>query len=201
MEILRYSNLKFITDYGSQSIDQGSIVCIVGKSGSGKSSLLKLINNSLNMKEGHIYYRNKDIMEIDPTELRSNIILSGQDSYLFDGSIRDNFDKFYTLKDMDIPDDNTIEKFLDIVCLNFSINHRVDLFSGGEKQRLFLAIAISFMPEILLLDEPTSALDYKTSRFLMDKLVKFSKKNKMSLIIVSHDLDLVEEYADKIIRI
>lgn len=199
MEILRFENVKFIKEYDDFSIDKNEVVFVVGKSGSGKSTLLRLINNTLQMKSGRIFYKDENILNIKPVELRRNIIMTSQENFLFDMTIRENFHEFYKLRDLEELTDEEITKFLKITNFDVDLNLNVEKLSGGEKQRVFLAIALSLNPEVLLLDEPTSALDEKTSFSMMKNIVEYCKNNDITLIIVTHQKNLVEEFADKII--
>ena len=199
MEILRFENVKFIKKYDDFSIDKNEVVFVVGKSGSGKSTLLKLINNTLQLKSGRIFYKDKNILNIKPVELRRNIIMTSQENFLFDMTIRENFHEFYKLRDLEELTDEEITKFLKITNFDVDLNLNVEKLSGGEKQRVFLAIALSLDPEVLLLDEPTSALDEKTSFSMMKNIVEYCKNNDITLMIVTHQKNLVDEFADKII--
>lgn len=199
MEILRFENVKFIKEYDDFSIDKNEVVFVVGKSGSGKSTLLKLINNTLQMKSGRIFYKDENILNIKPVELRRNIIMTSQENFLFDMTIKENFHEFYKLRDLDKLTDEEIMRFLKITNFDVDVNLDVEKLSGGEKQRVFLAIALSLNPEVLLLDEPTSALDEKTSFSMMKNIVEYCKNNDITLMIVTHQKNLVDEFADKII--
>lgn len=199
MEILRFENVKFIKEYDDFSIDKNELVFVVGKSGSGKSTLLKLINNTLQMKSGRIFYKDENILNIKPVELRRNIIMTSQENFLFDMTIRKNFHEFYKLRDLEELTDDEITKFLKITNFDVDLNLNVEKLSGGEKQRVFLAIALSLDPEVLLLDEPTSALDNKTAFDMMENIVDYCKHNDITLVVVSHARQLVDEFADKII--
>lgn len=199
MEILRFENVKFIKEYDDFSIDKNEVVFVVGKSGSGKSTLLKLINNTLQMKSGRIFYKDENILNIKPVELRRNIIMTSQENFLFDMTIRENFHEFYKLRDLEELTDEEITKFLKITNFDVDVNLDVEKLSGGEKQRVFLAIALSLDPEVLLLDEPTSALDNKTAFDMMKNIVDYCKHNDITLVVVSHARQLVDEFADKII--
>ena len=198
MEILRFENVKFIKEYDDFSIDKNEVVFVVGKSGSGKSTLLKLINNTLQMKSGRIFYKDENILNIKPVELRRNIIMTSQENFLFDMTIRENFHEFYKLRDLEELTDDEITKFLKITNFDVDLNLNVEKLSGGEKQRVFLAIALSLDPEVLLLDEPTSALDNKTAFDMMKNIVDYCKHNDITLVVVSHARQLVDEFADKI---
>lgn len=201
MEILRFENVKFIKEYDDFSIDKNEVVFVVGKSGSGKSTLLKLINNTLQLKSGRIFYKDENILNIKPVELRRNIIMTSQENFLFDMTIRENFHEFYKLRDLEELNDEEITKFLKITNFDVDVNLDVEKLSGGEKQRVFLAIALSLDPEVLLLDEPTSALDNKTAFDMMKNIVDYCKHNDITLVVVSHARQLVDEFADKIINL
>ena len=199
MEILRFENVKFIKEYDDFSIDKNEVVFVVGKSGSGKSTLLKLINNTLQLKSGRIFYKDKNILNIKPVELRRNIIMTSQENFLFDMTIRENVYKFYKLRDLEELTDEEIATFLRITNFDVDLNLNVEKLSGGEKQRVFLAIALSLNPDVLLLDEPTSALDNKTAFDMMKNIVDYCKHNDITLVVVTHARQLVDEFADKII--
>ena len=199
MEILRFENVKFIKEYDDFTINKNEIVFIVGKSGSGKSTLLKLINNTLQMKSGSIFYKDTNILNIKPVELRRNIMMTSQEIFLFDMTIKENFHEFYKLRDLENLTDDEIVKFLKIADFDVDVNLDVEKLSGGEKQRVFLAIALSMRPAVLLLDEPTSALDRNTAFNMMKNIVDYCKHNDITLVVVSHARNLVDEFADKTI--
>ncbi|EGS35266.1 hypothetical protein HMPREF9489_1900 [Finegoldia magna SY403409CC001050417] len=199
MEILRFENVKFIKEYDDFTINKNEIVFIVGKSGSGKSTLLKLINNTLQMKSGSIFYKDTNILNIKPVELRRNIMMTSQENFLFDMTIKENFHEFYKLRDLENLTDDEIVKFLKIADFDVDVNLDVEKLSGGEKQRVFLAIALSMRPAVLLLDEPTSALDSNTAFDMMKNIVDYCKHNDITLVVVSHARNLVDEFADKTI--
>ncbi|MDU5970428.1 MAG: ABC transporter ATP-binding protein [Finegoldia magna] len=199
MEILRFENVKFIKEYDDFTINKNEIVFVVGKSGSGKSTLLKLINNTLQMKSGSIFYKDTNILNIKPVELRRNIMMTSQENFLFDMTIKENFHEFYKLRDLENLTDDEIVKFLKIADFDVDVNLDVEKLSGGEKQRVFLAIALSMRPAVLLLDEPTSALDSNTAFNMMKNIVDYCKHNDITLVVVSHARNLVDEFADKTI--
>lgn len=199
MEILRFENVKFIKEYDDFTINKNEIVFVVGKSGSGKSTLLKLINNTLQMKSGSIFYKDTNILNIKPVELRRNTMMTSQENFLFDMTIKENFHEFYKLRDLENLTDDEIVKFLKIADFDVDINLDVEKLSGGEKQRVFLAIALSMRPAVLLLDEPTSALDSNTAFNMMKNIVDYCKHNDITLVVVSHARNLVDEFADKTI--
>lgn len=174
---------------------------IIGSSGAGKTTLLKLFNATYTPDSGKILYLGKDIEEIDTISLRKEIVLASQALYLFDASIKDNFRQFYEYRGEPVPSDNTIEKFLEICCVPFTLDHDCTRMSGGEKQRVYMAILLSFCPKVLLLDEPTSALDKDNSQMVMKNITHFCKENEITLVVVSHDGKITEVFAENIINL
>lgn len=190
-----------ILEYPRMEITSGSTTFIQGASGAGKSTLLKLLNASLSPEEGRIFYQGKDIREMDTIELRKEVILIGQNVYLFDESIRENFRMYYEYRDLDAPDDETMKKYLKLCHADFRLEESCVNMSGGERQRIYIAICISFLPKVIMMDEPTSALDATTAGTLLANLKEFCRENGISMIVVSHDEKLSKDYADEVITI
>ncbi len=192
LDFIHFPDLDFL---------RGSITFICGESGSGKTSLLKLMNATVSPSSGMVLYQDRDIMSIDSLVLRREVLLMSQSSYLFDGSIRENFQQYYNFREIESPSASEILGYLDICAADFFLDAVTQNLSGGERQRVFLAIGLSFKPEVLLLDEPSSALDEATSRKLFSNLKDFCKSEGITLIVVSHDLALAKLYADQIIEL
>lgn len=180
-------------------IEQGQITVIQGESGCGKSTLLKLLNQTQTQSEGKIYYRGTDLDALDTIQLRRELILVNQSLFLFPGTIRENFRMFYERREQIMPSDEELLNFLRICQVPFSLEDLSDTMSGGEKQRVFHAIALSFRPKVLMLDEPTSALDHETAFRFMEQINEYCKKQEISILMISHDKSLTETFADKMI--
>ncbi len=190
--MIRYPNIK---------IAKGKTTFIHGPSGCDKSTLLKLINGTTSPDSGEIFYKGNNIENIDTIDLRREILLVAQSVFLFTGTIEENFKKYYEYRDRDLPTKETMEKFLKICSAEFPLETRCETMSGGERQRVYIAIFLSFMPDVLMLDEPTSALDNTSSDIMMSNIKNFSKDNEMTTIVVSHYLTLAEKYGDEIIAL
>lgn len=190
--MIRYPNIK---------IAKGKTTFIHGPSGCGKSTLLKLINGTTSPDSGEIFYKGNNIENIDTIDLRREILLVAQSVFLFTGTIEENFKKYYEYRDRDLPTKETMEKFLKICSAEFPLETRCETMSGGERQRVYIAIFLSFMPDVLMLDEPTSALDNTSSDIMMSNIKNFSNDNEMTTIVVSHYLTLAEKYGDEIIAL
>ena len=193
---LKNVNFQDIVTYPDIAIPEGMTTFICGESGSGKSTMLKLLNGVTSPTSGVIAYANKDIRTFDPITLRREVLLVGQNSYLLDQSIRENFHAFAAYRDMEPSSDEAMIAYLKACSLTLSLDSNCTLLSGGEKQRVFIAIHLSFQPKVLMMDEPTSALDDKNANALMGNITSYCKQENMSLIVVSHDKSIAERYAD-----
>ena len=185
--------------YPEISIDAGKMTFIVGESGTGKTSLLKMFNQTLSQTSGEIFFRDANVEEFDVLELRKKVLLCGQSVFLFDGTVRENFERFRSYRGLSPLPDDDIEKFLRISCIDIDLEKSCKNMSGGERARVFIAIYLSFSPEVLLLDEPTSALDKDTATALMVNLKDLVRDDRMTIIAVSHDRSIVEMFADDVI--
>ena len=203
MDIISVTQAVFQTmiRYPDIKIAKGKTTFIHGPSGCGKSTLLKLINGTTSPDSGEIFYKGNNIENIDTIDLRREILLVAQSVFLFTGTIEENFKKYYEYRDRDLPTKETMEKFLKICSAEFSLETRCETMSGGERQRVYIAIFLSFMPDVLMLDEPTSALDNTSSDIMMSNIKNFTKDNEMTTIVVSHYLTLAEKYGDEIIAL
>ena len=203
MDIISVSQVVFqsMIRYPNIKIAKGKTTFIHGPSGCGKSTLLKLINGTTSPDSGEIFYNGNNIENIDTIDLRREVLLVAQSVFLFTGTIEENFKKYYEYRDRDLPTKETMEKFLKICSAEFPLETRCETMSGGERQRVYIAIFLSFMPDVLMLDEPTSALDNTSSDIMMSNIKNFSKDNEMTTIVVSHYLTLAEKYGDEIIAL
>lgn len=195
---LSFQNMIFYQDI---QIFNNEVNFIVGKSGTGKSTLLRLFNGTLSPSGGSIFYQGTDIITVDTINLRKEILLISQSLYLFDESIKENFYKFYEYRGKTVPSEQKMKEFLEICCIDFSLDKDCLTMSGGERQRVYTAIFLSFLPKVIMLDEPTSALDKHNSFNVIHNILAFCKDNKITSIIVSHNENLTNSFADKIITI
>ena len=187
------------------TIQKGKWTGIIGKSGSGKSTLLDLITKLYRVSDSQILVDGIDINKIDTFSIREKVTKVTQDIVLFPGTIEDNM-KLINAK---ITEKEIIEA-LDFVELNDYINSlpkgiKTDvgeagkLMSGGEKQRLSIAMGLIRGNKILLLDEVTSALDIKTEEKIVDNLKKLVNEG-YTIVSISHKLKFLK-YADIIYTI
>ncbi|AIQ72150.1 ABC transporter ATP-binding protein [Paenibacillus odorifer] len=196
-----YGNVQILNNL-SFSLARGTSVAIVGLSGGGKSTLIKLIVGLLKKGEGELLLDGKDIDEIRLNSYYDHISYLSQDTPIFDATIRDNI-----VFDEDTLSDEELYEILEKVHLQEKVSHlpdRLDTLvgekglkiSGGERQRLAFARIIAQKRNILILDEPVSALDNITEQSLMETILNEFKDK--TIIIVAHRLNFIKD-VDKIL--
>ncbi|MES2410185.1 MAG: ABC transporter ATP-binding protein [Bacteroidota bacterium] len=186
----------------SFKVEKGETLAILGKTGSGKSTILALITRLYDMKEGTITIDGRKIDGVNLYNLRNSIGIVPQDAFLFSDTIKNNI-KFGKENATDEEVINAAKKaFVHDNIMNFSKQYETILgergitLSGGQKQRVSIARAIIKNPEILLFDDCLSAVDTETEEQILNNLLEISK-NKTT-IIVSHRVSSAKN-ADKII--
>lgn len=201
--LIRTENLCYrdMIYYPDIRIGEGDTCFITGKSGTGKSTLLRLLNGTVTQSSGNVFYRGASILSADTVRLRREVMLVSQSVYVFDGSIKENFSEFYRFRDMELPEEPEIKAYMGLCCLDFDLDKNCTTMSGGEKQRLYLAVFLSFLPKVLMLDEPTSALDSQNSDLIMKNVTEFCSSHDITLLVVSHDQGLTNKFARQIISL
>ena len=180
-------------------INAGEHVGIIGKVGSGKTTLIKLIMGLYQGESGSIFIDDIDISQLDPAELRKNIGYLSQDIELLRGSIRENI----AYKDLHVNDDKLlraaeicgVDTFVNQLPLGFDtqVGEAGGLLSGGQRQAIALGRAVLMDEPILILDEPTNSFDNTTESIVKKNLYQYSRDR--TLLLVTHKapmLDLVE---------
>jgi ABC-type methionine transport system ATPase subunit len=191
---------KRLVDDITIGIQQGEVLAVVGPSGSGKSSFLRLLNRLDEPTMGTVYLTGTDYLQIPPRELRRRVGLVTQTPYLFPGTIADNLRFGPRQQGNDLPEE-TITVLLDQVGLADRANSDIVNLSGGEAQRVSLARAIANSPAVLLMDEPTSALDEKAKEAVEALILKIVRQNALTCVIVSHDLAQAARIASRVMII
>ena len=196
-------NLKYksILDIDELTIEENKVTSIVGKSGSGKTTFLKMLNKMISPDSGEILYKGRSLKDIDAIGLRKEVVMLGQTPAIFPGNIRDNLligRKFSNKEDLA---DKRLVDIINKLQLNEDLDKNADELSGGEKQRIALARVIISDPDVFLLDEPSSALDSETENLIISSLVNHSKENNKTLIMVTHSLEIGREFSDDLIEI
>ncbi|WP_133015303.1 ABC transporter ATP-binding protein [Clostridium cuniculi] len=181
--ILKNINLK---------IDKGEFVTIIGSSGCGKTTFLKLINGLVKPDFGQVYVNNYDISTIDKIALRRGIGYVIQEIGLFPHmNVRKNISYIPNLikKDSKEKVENRVKELIKVVGLKEDMLDRYpNELSGGQRQRVGIARALASDPKILLMDEPFGAIDEITRRLLQDEILRIYKQFNMTIIFITHDI-------------
>jgi zinc transport system ATP-binding protein len=202
MTILEIENLKVM--YSNHvaieninfKVEDGEYVCLVGENGSGKSTLVKTIVGLLKPDEGKIglnisldevaYLSQTNLKDLDFPATAKEIIMSGVQKH--------HKLPFYTKKDKE--EYQEVIKSLKIEDLQ---GRRIGDLSGGQKQRILIARALIRKPRLLILDEPATGLDINITKELYKILKEQNEKNKMTIIMATHDLDEIEDVKPRVI--
>lgn len=177
-------------------VEEGTFTCIVGENGSGKSTLLKCILGLNKGYSGEIQKVNNIGYLPQKTEIQSNFPASIEEVVL-SGTITKNINSIF-YKKQDKENANDIMKKLKIYDIR---KKSFSTLSGGEQQRVLIARAICATEKIIILDEPTNGLDPIISAQIYKLLDNLKRKIKLTILIVSHDIDRALKYADKVIEI
>ncbi len=194
-------NFKDLIHYDDIHIVESKVNFVMGQSGCGKSTLLKLFNKTENFTSGEILYKGQSITEMDSIALRRKVKLISQNSFLFSGTIKENFEQFYFYCEVPLLSEEQMERFLKLTEATFTLDTMCDTLSGGEKQRVYIAICLSMQAETVMLDEPTSALDHKLAVKVLANIVAYAKEHQVTLVVISHDQKLGELFAEHIIEL
>ncbi|WP_195265488.1 MULTISPECIES: ABC transporter ATP-binding protein [unclassified Clostridium] len=196
-----YKNNIILEDF-NLNIEDGNLVVLIGSSGCGKTTLLKMINRLIESTSGEILVNGKNIKEMDPIELRRSIGYVIQQTGLFPHmTVKENIEIIPKL--MGKSEDEINKKTIDLLNMvglepeKYSDRYPVEL-SGGQQQRVGVARAFAADAEIILMDEPFSALDPITRTELQEELFNIQKEYKKTIVFVTHDMDEAINLADKI---
>ncbi|NJN74413.1 MAG: ATP-binding cassette domain-containing protein [Limnothrix sp. RL_2_0] len=185
----------------SLTLEDGDRLIILGASGSGKSSLLYLLNRLQSPTSGKLQFNKKPYDVYSPEQLRQQITLVPQDPKLLGMVVKEAL--FYPLKLQQLTKVELQRRWLfwqerfDIPDIWLDRNEA--LLSGGQKQWVAIARALMMEPQILLLDEPTSALDIGRSQKLAQVLIDYQTEKPLPMAIATHSFDFAQQFATKVI--
>jgi putative ABC transport system ATP-binding protein len=187
---------KVLVENASFEVRTGEVLAIVGPSGSGKSSLLRLLNRLDEPTSGTVYVEGIDYRQIAPRELRRKLGMVNQRPFLFSGTVEENL-KFGPSQRGETLSLDAIEQLLARVGLKGYAGRNVANLSGGEAQRVSVARTLANSPLVLLLDEPTSALDETSKREVESSIENIVHQQELACVLVTHDKAQATRVADR----
>lgn len=184
-------------------IKKGDIFGIIGLSGAGKSSLIRLINRLEEPTSGKILINDKNILELSKDELlerRKKIGMIFQHFNLLSSrTVEENVAFSLEIAKWDKKDiGKRVAELLEIVGLEDKAKYYPSQLSGGQKQRVSIARALANNPDILLSDEATSALDPKTTKSILELLKEIQQKFGLTVVMITHQMEVVKEICNKV---
>lgn len=188
---------KRIVDDVSLTVSRGEVFCVLGPSGSGKSSFLRLLNRLNEPTSGTVYLEGNNYREIAPRELRRRMGMVTQQAFLFPGSVAENV-RFGPRQRGVVLGDEAVEALLFGVGLGGYASRNVANLSGGEGQRVSIARALANEPVVLLLDEPTSALDEAAKSGIETLIRQIVKERELTCVMVTHDRAQAQRMSDQV---
>ncbi|SHJ63185.1 ATP-binding cassette domain-containing protein [Paramaledivibacter caminithermalis] len=196
--LIKTYNQRQVLNIKSLSLEKGKIYGIIGPNGAGKSTMLRIIAGLEEAKKGTILYNKKHLNG----EIIKNLTYLNQKPYLLRTSVFNNI--AYPLKLRKYKKETLKKKVIEIVKeFNiFDLRHQpATNLSGGEAQKVALARALIFEPELLLLDEPTANIDPNSLELIEKKIIKRNREKNTTIIIITHNIGQAKRLCDEIIFI
>ncbi len=210
--VKRYATGDLALDGVDLDVTAGTVLALIGPSGSGKSSLIRCVNRLVEPTSGSIRLGDVDLATLGRRDLRlarRRIGMIFQEYALVERltvmenllSGRLGYVGFWASWLRRFPADDVARAFslLDRVGLGDHVDKRADALSGGQRQRVGIARALMQQPDLLLVDEPTASLDPKTSRAIMRLIVELARERNLTVIVNIHDVPLAQRFADRIV--
>ena len=215
-EVLRLDGVSFVYGEGtpfrkvaldnvSVSFERGKITGLIGHTGSGKSTLVNLLNGINKPAEGHVYLSGEDIWakpkEISKIRYRVGLVMQYPEYQLFDETVRE--DIAFAPKNLGLSEEEIAERVNEAAKLTGLTEDLLDKspfeLSGGQKRRAAIAGILAMRPEVLVLDEPAAGLDPRGRREILGSLREYVNKNNASIILVSHSMEDMAYYCDNVV--
>lgn len=195
--------LQYLLKNISFDVFKGDRIAIVGPSGAGKTSLLRLINRLNEASEGSIYIENRDIKKIPIIQLRQQVTLLLQEPKLLGMTVREAIAYPLALRKLSpTAIEQRIADWREKLHLPEEWLSRTEVeLSAGQRQLVAIARALVIEPKILLLDEPTSALDAGRASHLLRVLSQLAEQQNTAILMVNHQLDMAAQFCSRIIQL
>ena len=195
-----YPDAKETISHLSFHIEKGEMVSLIGSNGAGKSTISRLANGLLLPTAGKVYVDGADTQRTKTSAIAKKVgfLFQNPDRQICQNSVYDEI--AFGLKVQGFSKEETDRRTKEVL-ETFSL--KGDWFpftrSRGERQRIALASVLVTKPELVILDEPTTGLDYRECIMIMDYLTQLNKTENVTVLMVSHDMELVQEYAKRVL--
>ncbi|MGA9174767.1 MAG: phosphate ABC transporter ATP-binding protein [Thermoactinomyces sp.] len=181
----------------SAVIPPKSLIAVMGPSGTGKTTLFRLLNRLEDPDQGSITYKGKPLFEWNPISLRRQVHYVFQSPVLFPKTVADNLNYPLKLQGKSLSEEEMV-RLLERVGLSKSyLTRSIEKLSGGEKQRVHLARSLSLKPQVLLLDEPTASLDPESTERIEQEMRRYREEGH-TVLWITHQPEQARRVADQI---
>ncbi|MCR5685353.1 MAG: ABC transporter ATP-binding protein [Lachnospiraceae bacterium] len=197
VKIYKTSDLEVLALQGLDlRVDKGELTAIIGNSGSGKSTFLNMLGGLDEPSAGKLYVDGKDLFKMNTKE--KDLYKRNTVGFVWQNNARNLLPYLTAFENIMTPMHLTgfkekakrAEELLDLVGMSHRKNSRLSQLSGGEQQRIAIAIALANQPKLLLADEPTGSVDRKTADYIFDVFRRLNSEYGQTIIIVTHDVEL-----------
>lgn len=196
-----FPKARFKLEHISFNIQEGEIVGLIGSNGTGKSIILKMINGLMSYDQGHIYYQGQELKELSASQLRQmrkDIAYIFQHHNLLPGeTVFYHLSLVYKLNHQKV-NHEAIDDILDFLGLTRVKQVKCHSLSGGQQQKVAIAMAILQKPRLILCDEISSALDTNSEKEIFDLLASLRDQYGISVLMIAHHLSVLKQYCDRV---
>lgn len=193
-----HSNESFLFRHVHASVDEAGIIHILGLSGQGKSTLLRVIGLLTPLDEGVIRLQGRPIHEWPAEKWRSTVSYVAQQAVMLPGSIEDNLRAVSRIQQKPFERQYARQLMEEVGLSHLEWDKEASQLSGGEKQRVALVRSLLLRPQVLLLDEPTAALDIHSAHAVEQLLTRLHQEGGMTLLWITHQLEQAQRWGQRI---
>ena len=192
----KYYKNQIVLDIEKLKFESGKITCIMGSNGSGKSTLINIIAGLISDYNGSVYYNNETLNN----NIKMKMTLAFQNPYLMKMTVWENLMYPLKIRGINKAEGNAmIEDILNDFGIYELKDKKAHQLSGGEGQKVSIARAMIFKPNILLLDEPTASVDKEYTKIIEEKIIQYNKVTNSTVIMITHNIGQANNLSNNIV--